>query len=67
LKTTDVKISLGSVFIDRKEWELLKSNGYDREAIRNVIIGNGQDSLSDFVYDMLPEEEKAEHERGKSK
>lgn len=40
-----IKLNLGTILIPRDIWERARKSGFDREAIREIIIGNGEDSL----------------------
>jgi hypothetical protein len=62
-----VRLNLGSVLIERSTWEIFKKHGFDREAVKSMIIGNGTESMSDQAYELLTQEEQAEHEKGKHK
>lgn len=44
-----MKIKLGTIEIDRELWARCKAHGYSRNDVRNVIVGNGEESLIDAL------------------
>lgn len=44
-----IRLNLGSVLIDRDDWEYLRKRGYTREDIRQLIVQNGEESLMSYI------------------
>lgn len=58
-KSSTVRVNLGSSFIDRSTWEMMRRAGYSRDDIRQLIVQNGEDSLADYACEFrTPEEEE---------
>lgn len=44
-----MRLNLGTITIDDETWERCKKHGYDRDAVRGCIVGNGEESLIDAL------------------
>jgi len=40
-----MKISLGSIIIDKETWARCKARGYNRNDVKQIIVQNGLESL----------------------
>lgn len=52
-----IKLNLGTILITKDEWKEYRKH-FTREEIKQIIIGNGESSLADTVYDLKNDEEK---------
>ena len=51
MKKHHVKLKLGSIVVHRETWDIAKRNGFNRVDIKQIIIGNGEESLANFLQE----------------